>query len=190
MPVKKLLRIGDPRLLKRSTDVLDMTSSDFQAMLDDLQDSMTHYGGVGIAAPQIGYFMRVMVFGFEENARYPNEEAVPLTILINPEVHILDEEQESGWEGCLSVPGYRGMVPRYKGVRYTGLTPEGVRIEREAHGFHARMVQHEFDHLNGILYPMRMTDMSTLGCEDILWEHMTGAAYTDEQRKRLLESWM
>ena len=190
MSVKKLLRIGEPELLKKSTDVLDMTSSAFRSMLGDLHDSMTHYGGVGIAAPQIGYFWRVLMFGFEKSERYPNEEAVPLTVLINPEVHIVDEEQELGWEGCLSVPGYRGLVPRYKKVRYTGLTPEGVKIEREVHDFHARVIQHEVDHLNGILDPMRMTDMSTFGCEDILWQHMTGTPYPDEHRKRLLESWM
>lgn len=188
MSVKKLLRMGESSLLKKSLPVDSIVNLD-QSILDDLRDSMTYYGGVGIAAPQIGYFLKILMLEVDHNARYPNEESIPLTILINPEIQVLDTAEELGWEGCLSVPGYRGLVPRYKRIYYTGFTPEGNKIEREASGFHARVVQHEYDHLNGILYPMRMKDMSTFGCEDILWEQMTGTTYPDEYRQKLIDHW-
>lgn len=189
MAVKKILRIGDPRLLNKALTVADVAAPELQSILEDLYDSMNHYGGVGIASPQIGYFLRILVFGFDHNERYPHESAVPLTVLMNPQLQVLDTQEELGWEGCLSVPGYRGLVPRYKRIRYTGMTPEGGTIEREASGFHARVVQHEYDHLEGILYPMRIRDMSTFGCEDMVWEQITGMPYPEAHRKKLIECW-
>ena len=143
----------------------------------------------GIAAPQIGAFHQITVFGFENSERYPNEAPIEKTVLINPEIDILDDTLMLDWEGCLSVPLYRGLVPRYKKIRYRGYDRHGVLFEREASGFHARLVQHECDHLNGILFPMRITDMRNFGCEDLLWESITGKPYSDVYRKNLPKNW-
>jgi peptide deformylase len=189
MAVKKLLRIGDPRLLTTSSVVDDIGDPKIQAIIDDLIDSMRHYGGVGIAAPQIGYFVRIFIIELDHNQRYPDMEPVPLTVLINPEIEILSDEREEGWEGCLSVPGYRGLVPRSTHVRYSGYDREGGRIEREVTGFHARSVQHENDHIDGILFPMRIEDMRNFGCEDQLWEQITGQPYPESLKEKVRALW-
>ena len=132
-------------------------------------DTMHAAGGVGLAAPQIGELVRVVVFGFEQNERYPEAPAVPRTILLNPVLTPLGNDEEEGWEGCLSVPGLRGLVPRFRRLRYQGFDPQGARIDRTVEGFHARVVQHEVDHLEGILYPMRIRDMSRFGFQDVLF---------------------
>ncbi len=182
MTVRKILKMGDARLIERSQDVGDINAQEVQTIITDMQDSMQYYGGVGIAAPQIGYFSRIIMFGFESNARYPDEAPIPLTILINPEIEVLDETREADWEGCLSVPGYRGLVPRPKSIRYRAFDPTGRLIEREVNGFHARVVQHEVDHVDGVLFPMRIEDMRHFGAEDVLWERLTGEAYTQIHR--------
>jgi len=172
MAVKELLRMGDEKLLSISTAVEDLKNPELQILIDDLIESMRHYGAVGIAAPQIGYFVRIFVIEVVKSERYPDAPPIPLTVLINPEIEILTEEQEDGWEGCLSVPGYRGLVPRYTHLRYRGYDRDGNLIEREVKGFHARVVQHENDHIDGILFPMHVRDMRNFGCEDALSERM------------------
>ena len=189
MPVKKLLRMGHQKLMSKAALVEDVSDPKLQIIVDDLIDSMHHYGGVGIAAPQIGYFVRVFILEIEHSDRYPDAEPIPLTVLINPEVEILTEEQEDGWEGCLSVPGYRGLVPRYTHIRYRGYDRDGKLIERDVTGFHARSIQHENDHLDGILFPMRIRDMRNFGCDDMLWEHITGKPYPEALKKKLREHW-
>lgn len=161
--------MGDPRLLQRATEITEFGSPRLEALLADMFDTMHAAGGVGLAAPQIGEPVRVVVFGFEHNDRYPDAPSVPRTILLNPVLTALDDEQEEGWEGCLSVPGMRGSVPRYVRLRYQGFDPRGVPIDRTVDGFHARVVQHEVDHLDGILYPMRIRDMSRFGFQDVLF---------------------
>ncbi|HHM05269.1 MAG TPA: peptide deformylase [Gammaproteobacteria bacterium] len=168
MTVKTVLRMGDPRLLAPAAPVAVFSSPELDALIDDLFDTMAERDGAGLAAPQIGVALRVVVFGVESNPRYPDVEPVPATVLINPEVEILDETLEEGWEGCLSVPGLRGVVPRYRRIRYRGFDPAGRVFERIADGFHARVVQHECDHLDGVLYPMRIRDFSRFGFEDEL----------------------
>lgn len=168
MTIKKLIRMGDERLITPSTAVENLQDPQLQIIIDDLIENMYHYNGAGIAAPQIGYFIRIFVFEVEKNERYPDAPSIPLTVLINPEIEILTDEQEDGWEGCLSVPGYRGLVPRYTHIRYRGYDRDGKLFEREVSDFHARVVQHENDHLDGILYPMRIRDMRNFRCEDIL----------------------
>lgn len=165
MTIKTVLRMGDPRLLQRSSEVAQLPSAALDQLVQDLLDTMAAYNGAGLAAPQIGVLQRVVVFGVQANPRYPDAEPVPQTILVNPHIEPLDDSQESGWEGCLSVPGMRGLVPRYRAIRYTGLTPQGEPIQREASGFHARVLQHECDHLDGFIYPMRMPDMAAFGFE-------------------------
>lgn len=189
MAVKKLVRIGDQKLITRSVEVNDIKHPEVQAMITDLIDSMRHYGGVGIAAPQIGYFQRILVLEVKDNPRYPDKFSVPLTVLINPEVEILTEEREAGWEGCLSVPGYRGLVPRFTYLRYRGYDQNGELIEAEARDFHARVIQHELDHLDGVLFPMRIEDMTQFGREDVLWEQMNGQPYPEELRAKMREHW-
>jgi peptide deformylase len=169
MAVRDILRMGDPRLLVRSEPVSDVHGPEFRALLADLFDTMEARNGAGLAAPQIGVPLRVVVFGFEANPRYPEAPAVPRTVLVNPRLTPLDEELVEGWEGCLSVPGMRGVVPRYARIRYEGIDERGARIDREAEGFHARVVQHETDHLDGVLYPMRMRDLSRFGFTDVLF---------------------
>jgi peptide deformylase len=161
--IREVLRMGDPRLLERSQEVAQFNTPAIDALLADMRDTMRKYDGAGLAAPQIGVPLRVVIFGVERNPRYPDAEPVPYTEIINPVLVPLSDDIEEGWEGCLSVPGLRGVVSRYTRIGYTGYDPKGARIEREVGGFHARVVQHECDHLDGILYPMRMQDFSLFG---------------------------
>jgi peptide deformylase len=167
--IRDVLRMGDPRLLERSQEVADVRASELAALLSDMRDTMRAQNGAGLAAPQIGVGLRVVIFGVERNPRYPDVEPVPYTELINPVLTDLSADMEEGWEGCLSVPGLRGVVPRHARLRYRGLDPQGNVIDREAEGFHARVVQHECDHLDGILYPMRVRDFTRFGFTDILF---------------------
>jgi peptide deformylase len=166
--------MGDARLLRRAEEVVRFATPELDALIADLQDTMRARDGVGIAAPQIGVGLRVVVFGFDTNPRYPDTEAVPRTVLINPVLEPLSGEMEEGWEGCLSVPGLRGWVPRWRHLRYRGFDPLGQAIERTAEGFHARIVQHETDHLDGMLYPMRIQDMSRFGFQEELFPGQGG----------------
>ena len=167
--IREVLRMGDPRLLERSREVARFGTSGLDSLLADMRDTMRAQSGAGLAAPQIGVPLRVVIFGVELNPRYPDAEPVPYTEIVNPVIVPLGEEMEEGWEGCLSVPGLRGVVPRYTRVRYAGFDPQGRPIEREAGGFHARVVQHECDHLDGILYPMRVRDFTRFGFTDVLF---------------------
>ena len=167
--IREILRMGDPRLLERAKEVEVCGTPELAALLEDMRDTMAAHDGAGLAAPQIGVPLRVVIFGLEYNPRYPDAEPVPYTELINPVLTPLGAEQEDGWEGCLSVPGFRGVVPRYTRLRYEGFDPQGRRIARDVEGFHARVVQHECDHLLGILYPMRMRDFRQFGFTDILF---------------------
>ncbi|GAB4393231.1 MAG: peptide deformylase [Gammaproteobacteria bacterium] len=189
MPVKKLLRMGDEKLLEKSTTIKDLKEPELQLIINDLIDSMHHYGGAGIAAPQIGYFIRVFVFLIPEFEQTPNIPSDPLRILINPEVEILTEKQENTWEGCLSVPGYCGLVPRYTHLKYRGYDRNGCLIEQEATGIHAYAIQHEHDHLEGILYPMRIKNMRDFGCDDMIWKSRTQKPYPEERRQKINEQW-
>jgi peptide deformylase len=163
MAVKGVLRMGDPRLLSVSRRVEAFDTPELHELLTDMQDTMRVLSGAGLAAPQIGVGLQVVIFGLDFNPRYPEAEPVPYTVLINPELEPLGEEIEEGWEGCLSVPGMRGLVPRFKQLRYRGVDQFGTPIERTVSGFHARVVQHEVDHLMGVLYPMRIRDMRSFG---------------------------
>ena len=167
---RPVLRMGHPELRRVAEPVPEheFGSARIASLVEDLWDTMAARGGVGLAATQIGEACRVVVFGMESSARYPDAAASPRTVLLNPVIEPLGDEMEEAWEGCLSVPGMRGLVPRHLRIRYGGVTPEGVGVDREAAGFHARVVQHECDHLDGILYPMRMTDMSRFGFEEEL----------------------
>lgn len=171
MTVRAVLKMGDPRLLQVSEEVSPQEMHNMPALLEDLWDTMAAENGAGLAAPQIGVLKRIVVFGYQENPRYPDAPPVPETVLINPLITPLDETIEDGWEGCLSVPGMRGLVPRYENIRYQGIDEHGNEIDREVSGFHARVVQHECDHLDGILYPLRITDMSKFGFQETLLEH-------------------
>jgi peptide deformylase len=162
--------MGDPRLLRVSDPVRKFDTPELHALLADMHDTMASLNGAGLAAPQVGEPWRVVIFGTDApNPRYPDAEIVPRTVLINPELTPQGDEMEPGWEGCLSVPGMRGLVSRYQKLRYRGVDPRGRPIDRQVSGFHARVVQHEVDHLNGILYPMRMTDMSQFGFNEELF---------------------
>src|SRR5688572_2158045 len=163
MPVREVLRMGHPVLRERAKPVENLGTPELRALVADMQETMAAKNGAGLAAPQIGVSQRVVIFGVDHNPRYPDAEPVPFTVLVNPKIVMLTRDVESDWEGCLSVPGMRGVVPRYTKLRYTGTDEDGNPIERVAEGFHARVVQHECDHLDGILYPQRMTDMSTFG---------------------------
>ncbi len=171
--------MGDPRLLEVARPVGDPRAADIRALVADMFDTMHAANGAGLAAPQIGVGLRVVIFGYRDagarNPRYPDADPVPETILINPELTPLGDELEEGWEGCLSVPGLRGVVPRHARLRYRGLDLDGTLIEREVGGFHARVVQHECDHLDGILYPMRVTDFTRFGYTDVLFPGMVDA---------------
>jgi len=169
MPARPVLRMGDARLFERSREVEQFDTPALHALLQDMRDTMQALSGAGLAAPQIGVPLRVVIFGLELNPRYPEAEPVPYTVLINPRITPLDESVEQGWEGCLSVPGMRGLVPRYAHLRYQGFDPLGAPIDRSVSGFHARVVQHECDHLDGILYPMRIADMRNFGFADVLF---------------------
>ena len=161
--------MGDPRLLRVAELVQHVETPELVALIQDMRDTMTAKNGAGLAAPQIGVNLQVVIFGIEDNPRYPDVEEVPFTILINPKLYPLDAETEEGWEGCLSVPGLRGIVSRFKRLRYTGVDPQGHEIDRTVSDFHARVVQHECDHLIGVLYPMRMKDMRQFGFTDVLF---------------------
>ena len=167
--IRDVLRMGDPRLLERAREVSEFGTAALEALLQDMRDTMKAQNGAGLAAPQIGVGQRVVIFGVEHNPRYPDAEPVPYTELLNPVITPLTDELEDGWEGCLSVPGLRGVVPRWTRIRYTGVDPRGRLIDREVSGFHARVVQHETDHLDGILYPMRVRDFSRFGFTEVLF---------------------
>ncbi|MEX2197265.1 MAG: peptide deformylase [Burkholderiales bacterium] len=161
--IREVLRMGDPRLLEVAAPVERFGTPALNELLADLRDTMAHLNGAGLAAPQIGVGLRVVIFGVKSNPRYPQVEEVPDTVLINPVLEPLASDQEEDWEGCLSVPGMRGAVPRYRHLRYSGYDAQGLRVERTVEGFHARVVQHECDHLDGILYPMRVRDFRKFG---------------------------
>lgn len=174
MTVRTVLKMGDPRLLEASLPVDDPAGGELDELISDMFDTMEALNGAGLAAPQIGVHKRVVIFGVESNPRYPDAEPVPMTVLINPRIEPLTEETDYGWEGCLSVPGMRGLVPRFKRIRYSGMDRHGAPVEREAAGFHARVVQHEVDHIDGILYPMRIRDMRHFGFESELFPELAG----------------
>ena len=169
MAVREILRMGDPRLLRVAEPVRDFDLPELHELIADMFDTMHAANGAGLAAPQIGVNLQLVIYGFRQNARYPDAPEVPETVLINPVLTPLSEEMEEGFEGCLSVPGMRGSVPRYKRLRYTGLDQFGRPIERDAEDFHARVVQHEVDHLLGILYPMRIRDFSRFGFTEVMF---------------------
>lgn len=179
MAVRTILKMGDPRLLRIAAPVTDFDSPALLALVEDLFDTMRAANGAGLAAPQIGEDLQLVVFGFEHNERYPDAPPVPLTVLCNPVVEPIGSEQVDGWEGCLSVPGLRGVVPRFARVRYRGFDPLGRPIECSAEGFHARVVQHECDHLIGRLYPTRMTDLTRLGYTSVLFPDLDPAEADD-----------
>ena len=167
--IREVLRMGDPRLLQRSSEGEAFDTPELRTLIEDMRDTMAHLNGAGLAAPQIGVAQRVVIFGVRSNPRYPDVEEVPDTVLINPVLDYIGEEMEDGWEGCLSVPGLRGVVPRYRKLRYRGVDESGRPIDRTVSDFHARVVQHEFDHLDGILYPMRMKDLARFGFVDVIF---------------------
>jgi len=167
--IREVLKMGDPRLWQKSSPVTDFNDPSLHELLVDMRDTMAHLSGAGLAAPQIGVGLRVVIFGVKANSRYPDVEEVPDTVLINPVVEALSSEIEEGWEGCLSVPGMRGWVPRFSKIRYSGCDERGTLFEREVQGFHARVVQHECDHLDGVLYPMRIRDFTRFGFNEALF---------------------
>ena len=170
MTIQTILKMGDPRLLRLAEPVTRFNTPQLHALLQDLNDTMIHANGAGLAAPQIGVDLQVVIFGSgEANPRYPDAPVVPRTVLINPTLTPLGDEEEEGWEGCLSVPGLRGVVPRFKRLRYQGFDALGQTIDRTVEGFHARVVQHECDHLIGVLYPMRVRDFSRFGFTEVLF---------------------
>ncbi|MFM2121162.1 MAG: hypothetical protein RL722_2630 [Pseudomonadota bacterium] len=169
MAVREILKMGDPRLLRVARPVEHFDTPKLQALLQDMSDTMVAANGAGLAAPQIGVDLAVVLFGFERNERYPEAPPVPRTVLINPSITPLGDAEEEGWEGCLSVPGLRAIVPRHARIRYEGFDEHGQAITREAEGFHARVVQHECDHLIGTLYPMRVRDFSRFGYTEVLF---------------------
>lgn len=182
MAVKPVLKMGDPLLLQQSKPVEQFDTPELHALLTDMQDTMKALNGAGIAAPQIGVSLQVVIFGVghektEKNPRYPDAESVPFTVLINPTLTAIGEDMEEGWEGCLSVPGMRGLVPRLKNLRYQGFDQYGNPIDRTVGGFHARVVQHETDHLFGVLYPMRIRDLRFFGFNEVLFP---GAELVDD----------
>ncbi len=169
MAVREVLRMGDPRLWRVSEVVNHVRAPELAALLQDMRDTMQALNGAGLAAPQVGVPWRVVIFGLQYSARYPDAEPVPQTTLINPIITPLDAELEDGWEGCLSVPGMRGLVPRHARIRYQGVDEQGRSIDREVSGFHARVVQHEVDHLDGVLYPTRIRDLRNFGFNEALF---------------------
>ncbi len=170
MAVREILKMGDPRLLRVAQPVHSFDTPELHALVADMQDTMRAANGAGLAAPQIGEDLQLVIFGTDTPIpRYPDAPPVPRTVLLNPVITPLGTEEEEDWEGCLSVPGLRGVVPRWRRIRYSGFDPQGRRIEREAEGFHARVVQHECDHLAGMLYPMRVRDFSRFGFTEVLF---------------------
>ncbi|MBK7616413.1 MAG: peptide deformylase [Vitreoscilla sp.] len=177
MAVREILKMGDARLLRVAPPVTAFDTPELHALVADMFDTMAHAKGAGLAAPQIGVDLQLVIFGFERVERYPDAPAVPKTVLINPTIAPLSfddgtADEEDGWEGCLSVPGLRGVVPRHRRIRYTGFDLQGLPIVRDAEGFHARVVQHECDHLVGRLYPTRMRDLTRLGYTNVLFPEM------------------
>jgi peptide deformylase len=175
MAVREILKMGDPRLLRIALPIREFGTPALRVLIDDMFETMAVARGVGLAAPQIGEDLQLVIFGFEHSERYPDAPAVPTTVLLNPTIVPLADEMVEGWEGCLSVPGLRGVVSRYARIRYTGFDPEGRPIDREAEGFHARVVQHECDHLIGRLYPTRMRDLTKLGYTSVLFPDLDDA---------------
>jgi len=169
MAIREVLRLGNPLLLEQASEVEKFNTPELASLIKDMFDTMAACDGAGLAAPQIGVSLRVVIFGIENNPRYPEAEPVPQTILINPVLEPIGHELDTGWEGCLSVPGMRGLVPRHSEIRYTGFDEKGHAIDRVVNGFHARVVQHECDHLDGILYPQRIQDMRDFGFTDELF---------------------
>ena len=169
MAVHEILKMGDARLLRVAKPVQAFDTPELHTLIADMFDTMKAANGAGLAAPQIGVDLQLVIFGFTRNERYPEAPPVPNTVLINPQITPLGAQMTDGWEGCLSVPGLRGVVPRFARIRYSGFDPQGQRLEREADGFHARVVQHECDHLIGRLYPTRMTDLTQLGFTSVLF---------------------
>ncbi|MBA4178671.1 MAG: peptide deformylase [Leptothrix sp. (in: Bacteria)] len=176
MTVHEILKMGDPRLLRVAQPVQAFDTAELHALVADMFETMAAANGAGLAAPQIGVDLRLVIFGCTHNVRYPDAPPVPSTVLINPVIRPLDDELVDGWEGCLSVPGLRGVVPRFSRIAYTGYDVQGRLIEREAEGFHARVVQHECDHLVGRLYPTRMSDMTKFGYTSVLFPELDPAA--------------
>ncbi len=166
--LREIIRMGDARLLRVAPPVEDLDSPALHALVADMFETMDAAGGVGLAAPQIAVDLQLMVFGFDSSQRYPDAPPVPRTALANVVIEPLSDELEDGWEGCLSIPRLRAVIPRYRRIRYRGVAPDGRPIEREAEGFHARVVQHEHDHLIGRLYPSRIADFGRFGFEDVL----------------------
>ncbi len=175
MAIREILRMGDPRLLRVAPPVTTFDTPELHGLIADLFDTMAAAQGAGLAAPQIGVNLQLVIFGFSHNQRYPDAPPVPATVLINPVLEPLGEERVEGWEGCLSVPGLRGLVSRHARIRYSGFDARGNRIEREVDGFHARVVQHECDHLIGRLYPTRMSDLTQLGFTSVLFPDLDPA---------------
>lgn len=169
MTIREILKMGDPRLLRIAQPVQAFDTPELHALIADMFDTLRAAHGAGLAAPQIGVDLAVVIFGFGRNARYPDAPPVPETVLLNPVIEPLSDVEEEGWEGCLSVPGLRAVVPRFARIRYRGLDVAGQPVEREAEGFHARVVQHECDHLIGRLYPMRVRDFSKFGYTSVLF---------------------
>ena len=172
MSVRRVLKMGEPLLLQVAAEVARF-DAELQELITDMDDTMRALSGAGIAAPQIGVSARVVIFELKDNPRYPHIAPVPYTVLVNPLVTPLTAEQDEGWEGCLSVPGMRGLVPRYRRLRYRGFDQHGAPIDRTVEGFHARVVQHEVDHLDGILFPQRVRDLRDFGVEEALTGRMT-----------------
>ena len=173
MAVQAILRMGDARVLEPAAPVAAFGTPELAALIADLFDTMTAAGGVGLAAPQIGVGLQVVIFGFDKSERYPDAPPIPRTVLVHPAILALGEDEEEGWEGCLSVPGLRGVVPRWRRIRYTGFDPAGNPIDRVAEGFHARVVQHECDHLIGKLFPMRVRDFTRFGFTAVLFPDLS-----------------
>ncbi len=169
MTVRDILKMGDPRLLRQAQPVSKFDTRELHGLVEDMFDTMRAANGAGLAAPQIGIDLQLVIFGFKQNTRYPDAPSVPETVLINPVLTPLSQDIEEDWEGCLSVPGLRGMVPRWSRLHYDGFDQYGKGISRNVDGFHARVVQHECDHLAGILYPMRIKDFSRFGFTDVLF---------------------
>ena len=169
MAIRDILKMGNPDLLKVSEPV-DFEKDDLKTLIEDMKETMKANDGAGLAAPQIGVFKRLVIFGFDTNDRYPEADSVPFTVLINPIITPLSDEKENGWEGCLSVPGLRGVVPRFTHIKYEGYDAEGKKLEREVEDFHARVVQHECDHLDGILYPMKIEDYRYFGFHEEIFK--------------------
>jgi len=176
MTVREILKMGDPRLLRVAQPVREFGTPELKALVADMFETMADAHGAGLAAPQIGVDLQLVIFGYTHNVRYPDAPPVPATVLLNPVITPLDDTLVEGWEGCLSVPGLRGVVPRLARIRYTGFDVDGLPIAREADGFHARVVQHECDHLIGRLYPTRMTDLTKFGYTSVLFPELDPAA--------------